>query len=107
LGRYGVELTRHGRERVEGGAGKGDENRLTVRQAGELVIVEDGELDRSEVKSLAGLANEVAYVEVGLIELRGRRLRRGGSGRVPRRGEGREVFHHNDGGSGTQSLSGR
>jgi len=75
LGCYGVKLTRHGRERVEGGAGKGDENRLPVRQAGELVIVEDRELDRGEVKSLAGFADKVAYVEVGLRELRGRRLR--------------------------------
>jgi len=30
-----------GRERIAGGAGKGDENRLSVRQAGELVVVED------------------------------------------------------------------
>jgi len=65
---------RHGCERVEGGAGKGDENRLAIRQGGDLVIVENTELDRGEVKSLAGLANEVAYVEVGLIELRGGRL---------------------------------
>jgi len=39
----------HGRERVEGGAGKGDEDRLAVRQAGELMIVEDREFDRGEV----------------------------------------------------------
>jgi len=75
LGCYGVELTRHGRERVESGAGKGDENGLAVRQAGELMIVEDRELDRGEVKSPAGFADKVAYVEVGLRELRGRRLR--------------------------------
>jgi len=64
----------HGRKCVEGGAGKGDEDRLAVREARELVIVEDRDLDRGEVKSLAGLANQVAYVEVGLMELRGRRL---------------------------------
>ena len=64
-------MTRHGRECVEGGAGKGDENRLTVRQAGELVIVEDRDLGRGKAKSLAGFANEIACVEVGLIELRG------------------------------------
>ena len=61
MGCYGVELTRHGRERIEGAAGKGDENRFAVRQAGELVIVEDGELDRREVKPLAGFADEAAY----------------------------------------------
>ena len=49
LGCYGVQLTRHGGDRVEGGAGKGDEDRLAVRQAGELVIVEDRELGRREV----------------------------------------------------------
>ena len=62
LGCYGVQLMRHGRERVEGGAGEGDEDRLAVRQAGELVIVEDWELGRGKVKSLAGFSNEVAYV---------------------------------------------
>ena len=64
MGCYGVELTRHGHERVEGGAGKGDENGLAVRQAGELMIVGDRELDRGEVESLAGFADKVAYVEV-------------------------------------------
>jgi len=70
LGCYGVKLTRHGHERIEGGAGKGEENRFSVRKAGELVIVDDWELDRSDVQSLAGLANQVAYVKVGLVELR-------------------------------------
>jgi len=49
LGCYGVQLTGHGGERVEGGAGKGDEDRLAVRQTGELVIVEDRELGRGKV----------------------------------------------------------
>jgi len=49
LGCYSVQLTRHGGERVEGGAGKGDEDRLAVRQAGELMIVEDRELSRGKV----------------------------------------------------------
>jgi len=49
LGCYHVQLTRHGGERVEGGAGKGDEDRLAVRQAGELMIVEDRELRRGKV----------------------------------------------------------
>jgi len=49
LGCYGVQLTRHGGERVERGAGTGDEDRLAVRQAGELMIVEDGELSRGKV----------------------------------------------------------
>ena len=49
LGCYGVQLTRHGGERVEGGAGEGDEDRLAVRQTGELVIVEDRELSRGKV----------------------------------------------------------
>ena len=71
------------------------------------MIVEDRELDRGEVKSLAGFADKVAYVEVGLRELRGRRLRRGSSGRVPRRGERGKVFHRGDGGSGTRSMRGR
>jgi len=31
LGCYGVQLTRHGGERVEGGAGKGDEDRELSR----------------------------------------------------------------------------
>ena len=100
-------LTRHGRECVEGGAGKGDENRFAIQEAGELVVVEDGELRGGEVKPLAGLANEIAYVKVGLIELRGRRLRRGGSRRAPRGGKRGEVFHRHDGGSGTRSLKGR
>jgi len=49
LGCYGVQLTRHGGERVEGGAGKGDEDRLAVRQAGQLMIIEDRELSRGKV----------------------------------------------------------
>jgi len=107
LGCYGVELTRHGRERVQGGAGEGNEDHLPVRQFRELVIVEDWNLDRGEVKPLAGLTNEVAYVEVGLIEFRLGRLARRSSGGVPRRGERREVFHRDDRGSGTRSLKGR
>jgi len=50
---------------------------------------------------------EVAYVEVGLIEVRVERLAGGSSGGVPRRGESRKVFHHDDGRSGTRSLKGR
>jgi len=49
LGCYGVQLTRHGGERVEGGAGKGDEDRFAVRQAGQLMIIEDRELSRGKV----------------------------------------------------------
>ena len=49
LGCYGVQLTRHGGERVEGGAGKGDEDRFAIRQTGELVVVEDRELGRGKV----------------------------------------------------------
>jgi len=71
------------------------------------VIIEDGELGRRKVEVMAGLANEVANVEVGLVELRGRRLYRGSSRRVPRGGEGREVIHRDDGGTGTRSLTGR
>ena len=42
------------------------------------MVVEDGELRGREVKSLTRLANKVVYVEVALIELRGRGLSRGG-----------------------------
>ena len=49
LGCYGVQLTCHGGERVQGGAGNGDEDRLAVRQTGALVIVEDRELGRGKV----------------------------------------------------------
>ena len=45
LGCYGVYMTRHGREHVEGGAGKGDEDSFAVRKVGELAIVEDMELN--------------------------------------------------------------
>jgi len=64
LGCYGIQLTRHGREGVEGGAGKGDEDSFAVRKFRELAVVEDWELDSSEVKTLAGLTNKVADVEV-------------------------------------------
>jgi len=74
LGCYGVQLTHHGGERVEGGAGKGYEERLAVRQAGELVIVEDRELSRGKVEPLTGLADAVAYVKVGLAEFGRRKL---------------------------------
>jgi len=60
----------HGRECIEGGAGKGDENRLSVRQAGELVVVEYWELNGGKVERLAGFANEIAHVEVGHSDLR-------------------------------------
>ena len=43
------------------------------------MLVEDGELRGCEVKPLTGLANKIAYVEVGLIEFRGRGLSRGGA----------------------------
>ena len=68
MGCYGVQLTRHGGESVEGGAREGDEDRLAVRQAGELVIVEDRELSRGKVKCTTGFAHEVAYVDVALSE---------------------------------------
>jgi len=71
LGCYGLVLTCHGRERVQGGAGEGDEDRLAVRKARELVVVENRELGRSEVKPCTGLPNKVAYVELGLREVRG------------------------------------
>jgi len=64
-------------------------------------------LDRGEVKPLAGLMNKVAYLEVGLIEVRVGRLAGGSPGGVPRGGERREVFHRDDGRSGTRSLKGR
>jgi len=44
-----VQLTRHGREGVESRAGKRDEDRLAVREAGELVVVEDRELNGGKV----------------------------------------------------------
>jgi len=66
LGCYGVQLTRPGREGIESRAGEGDEDRLTIGEAGELVVVVYRELDRSEVEPLAGVADEVADVEVGL-----------------------------------------
>jgi len=66
LGCYGVQLTRRGREGIESRAGEGDEHGLTIREAGELDVVVDRELDRSEVEPLAGVADEVADVEVGL-----------------------------------------
>jgi len=61
---------RHGCERVQGGAGEGNEDHLPVPQFRELVIVEDWKLDQGEVKPLVGLTDAVAYVEVGLIEFR-------------------------------------
>ena len=97
----------HGREGVESRAREGNENNLAVRKFGELAVVEDRKLSRRKVETLAGLTNEVAYVEVGLGEVREGGLAGGGSGGIPRRGERREVFHHDDGGSGTRSLKRR
>ena len=42
------------------------------------MIVEDGELDGREVEALAGLANKISDVEMGLREVWGRGLPRGG-----------------------------
>jgi len=55
---------RHGREGIESRAGEGDEDCLVVREARELVVVEDWELDGGEVKPLAGLANKGGDVKV-------------------------------------------
>jgi len=70
LGCYGVQLTRPGREGIETRAGEGDEDCLAVREAVELVVVKDWELDGSEVEPLGGLANKVADVKVVLREVR-------------------------------------
>ena len=68
MGCYGVQLTRHGGERVQGRAAEGEKDGLAIREFGKLVIVEDRELGRGEVKMLACLADEVTNVEVGLAE---------------------------------------
>jgi len=65
---------RHGRDSVESPAAEGHENGLTVREYRELLVVEDGELDRGKVQPLTGLADEIAYLEVGLGEVWGRCL---------------------------------
>jgi len=71
---YGVQLTRHGGERIQGRAAEGEEDGLAIREFEELVIAEDGELCRAEVKALACLADEVTNVEVSLAALWGRGL---------------------------------
>jgi len=65
-----VVLTRHGREPVQCGTAERDEDPLALRKAGELVIVENRKLYGGEVKPLTGLANQVPYVDVGLLEVR-------------------------------------
>jgi len=50
---------------IKSRAGKGDKDRFIVREGGELVVLEDRELNGSKIETLAGLTNEVTDVEVG------------------------------------------
>jgi len=71
-----------------------------------LTVVEDGELGRREVKTLACLVDEITDVEVRLAEVWRGGLSRRSTGGSRREGERGEVIHRDDGGSGTRSLKG-